>query len=616
MANNVQTKVVGNVMASDESMGFKSDIVHAFEEYAMEGVNLATDLYTILTSPTKAQQFNDVVLESVVSSECLTNSNAASDPFYGNYADRLSQLMTNSNNDIVRESVMTSYSPIVSYAPFFLKKQWIACVWKDVLMTEVPNNPIINYQFQKRYIKDMDGNRYEIPDVYYDQETMKKLLSEATGVALKENLKISLPMNHINLVDPTRNADSSIQYLEDGLVTRDLSNALTQDITIIAVTLKDAADGDKEYEVPTNIKIDITTHNFVKGKVSYAVKDSSTGEVKRVLEDELVGNVDFDESAITVIGVKGVATKIRLRGKTANRFNHRSLDVERRVEQLQYVMPESGPRLNSAVTIEEAADAIALGNIDMFADNADTMGNVLAYFEDLEIKSFMDTSYQAQKDAADAGLRGPHNFPQDKNFGSLIVEGRFNTLPFGGYGSNVTSWMQDSKEYFERVLEHLKYKLQTSSCIVNCVCHPSLVRYLKADVHWVFTGETNVSGMKLQYEFGITTVAGDRVHIVTSRYMDPNEGIRFVVIPTTSDLITFKHLKYAVTVDRGYRHPLEPLVPNMMATQRTLTFEVIPVQGKMFIDGREMSSPQNVGYSTVQVANDPNAKPFETKQGT
>lgn len=613
MHNDVKTKVVGNVMASDENMGFKSDIVHAFEEYALEGVNLATDLYTILTSPAKAQQFNDVVLESVVSSEGLTNADASSDPFYGNYADRLSQLMTNSNNDIVRESVMTGYSPIVSYAPFFLKKQWIACVWKDVLMTEVPNNPIINYQFQKRYIKDMDGNRYEIPDVYYDQETMKKLLSEATGVALKENLQISLPMNHINLVDPTRNADSSITYLEDGFVTRDLSNALTQDIAIIAVTLKDSKS--KEHEVPTNIRIDITTHNFVKGKVSYVVKDEH-GEPTETLEDEIIGNVDFDESAITVMAVHGKATKIRLRGKTANRFNHRSLDVERRVEQLQYVMPESGPRLNSAVTIEEAADAIALGNIDMFADNADTMGNVLAYMEDLEIKSFMDTSYQAQADAAAAGLKGPHNFPQDNHFDSLIVEGRFNTLPFGGYGSNVTSWMQDSKEYFERVLEQLKYKLQTSQCIVNCVCHPSLVRYLKADVRWVFTGETNVSGMKLQYEFGITTVAGDRVHIITSRYMDPNEGIRFVVIPTTSDLITFKHLKYAVTVDRGYRHPLEPLVPNMMATQRTLTFEVIPVQGKLFIDGREMSSPQNVGYSTVQVANSPDATPFETKQTT
>ena len=592
-------KVVGNTSSVDDSMGFKSEVSNILQEYAMEGVNVATELQTILSSPTQAQGFVDRLMESVISSPDLTAKEASTDPFYGNYADRLSQLMENSNKEIVREAVMTNYSPIVSYAPFFLKKQWISCVWKDVVMTEVPNNPIINYQFQKRYIKDMDGNRYEIPDVYYDQATMKKLLAEATGVAIKENQAIALPLTHINLVDPTRNADPTITYLEDGFVTRDLSNALTQDITIIAVTLKDTTDN-KEYEIPTNIRIDITTHNWLKGQVKYDVKDTD-GNVVRTLEDELVGNVDFDESSVTVIPVKGVATKIRLRGKTANRFNHRSLDVERRVEQLQYVMPESGPRLNSAVTIEEAADAIAIGNIDMFADNCDMMGNVLANFEDLEIRSFIETSYDAQQKAMAAGLKGPHNYPQDPNQLGLIVEGRFNALPYGGYGNNITTWMSDSKEYFERVLEGLKYKLQTANCIINCVCHPSLVRYIKSDIRWVFSGESNISGLKLQYDFGITTVAGDRVHIITSRFLSPDDGIRFVVIPTTTDVITYKHLKYSVTVDRGYRHPLEPLVPNMMATQRTLTFEVIPVQGKLYIDGRDMQSPQNVGYSTVEV---------------
>ena len=107
--------------------------------------------------------------------------------------------------------------------------------------------------------------------------------------------------------------------------------------------------------------------------------------------------------------------------------------------------------------------------------------------------------------------------------------------------------------------------------------------------------------MKLQHNFAVSTAGGDKIRFVTTRYMDPDDGIRFILIPTTTDLITFKHLKYSVTVDRGYRHPLEPLVPNLMATQRTLTFEVIPVQGKMKITGRGLNSPENVGYSTVQV---------------
>jgi hypothetical protein len=68
-------------------------------------------------------------MESVTGSPALSAAETTSDPFYGNYAERLAQLAENSEKDIVRESVMTGYAPIVSYAPFFLKKQWISCVW-------------------------------------------------------------------------------------------------------------------------------------------------------------------------------------------------------------------------------------------------------------------------------------------------------------------------------------------------------------------------------------------------------------------------------------------------------------------------------------------------------
>ena len=573
------TRVIGNISAASESVGFKEDIKDIFEKYSAEGANIGTDLYAIIGSPSSKEAFIELATESVSASPALTSSDLTGDPFYSNYPDRLSQLTDNSLGEIATEAVMTGYAPIVAYAPFFLKKQWVNCIWKDVLMTEVPDNPVINYQFQKRYIRSLDGTDYEIPNVYYKKDVMAKLLAEATGTPILED-PIELPMSNVCLIDPSKNADPTKQYIADGFVARDPQNALTPDIHIKKVILVDKADSNKEYEVPTNICIDITTQNFTKGKVVYHVKDSD-GKVIRTLEDEIVGKVDFDTGSVTALAVNGVASKIVLAGKTANRFNHRSLDVKRTVEQIQKVMPESGPRLNSAITIEEAADALALNKIDMFADNVDMMGNILANLEDLEIKQFMDNSFQVQDDAQ----MGPHGYE------NLIVKGSFSAIPLAGYGQNVTSWMQDSKEYFERILEELKYKLNTSECIVTCVCHPSLVRFIKADIRWVFSNETDISGLKLQYDLGIITANGDKVHIITSRYMDAEEGIRFVVIPTTKELITYKHLKYSVTVDRGYRHPLEPLVPNIMATQRCMTFEVLPVQGRLTITGRETYSP-------------------------
>ena len=586
------TKIIGNTSDADASYGFKKEISDIFEQYATEGVNLPTDLYSVLSSPATEQNFVDMVMESVVNSPALTSGEAKSDPFYSNYAERLAQLAENSNREIVQESVMTSYAPITAYAPFFLKKQWISCVMKDVLLTEVPASPIINYQFQRRYIVDMEGNKYEMPDVYKKKDVMKKLIAQSTGVAIKET-PIKLPLKHENLVDTTRNADPSKTYLEEGFVTRDLSQALNPDMFIFKVIMTDPEDS-KQYELPCSIMLDVTTHNFMKQKLSYAVKDGE-GNVKKTLEDEVIGTVDFDTSSITVMSVNGIITHICLRGKTSNRFNHRSLDVRREVTRLERVMPESGPRFNSPVTIEEAADAISTGNIDMFADNADMMGNALANFEDIEIRSFLDESYDRQMTAKKQGLADQFGYT------NLVEEGTFSALPFCGFSNNISEWIKDAKEYFERILEQLKYKLETDQCIVTCVCHPSLIRFIQGELRWVFDSGSEISGMKLQHNFAVSTAGGDKIRFVTTRYMDPDDGIRFILIPTTTDLITFKHLKYSVTVDRGYRHPLEPLVPNLMATQRTLTFEVIPVQGKMKITGRGLNSPENVGYSTVQV---------------
>ena len=63
-------------------------------------------------------------------------------------------------------------------------------------------------------------------------------------------------------------------------------------------------------------------------------------------------------------------------------------------------------------------------------------------------------------------------------------------------------------------------------------------------------------------------------------------------------MITFKHYKYNAVIDRNYRNPIHTLVPNIMATQRTLTFEVIPVQGRLKITGRDLFSPTTLVRDT------------------
>lgn len=571
--NQPQTRVIGNDMKSDADRGFKSEIANIMESYAANGVELTNDFGAILRSRRDREEFNAMLLESVARDANLTGSITSTAPFYHNYADRLQQLVENSENAMAMEAVTQGYAPIVAYSPFFLKKQWVSCIFKDILMTEVPTSPVINLAYEKRYLKTLAGKEYEIPNVFYDAEIMKELMNEATGLKFDETKKIALPMKNVDVL--------TTEYIP-GIVVKDRAETLTGDIRVIKVEMdvSEAADGSELKEIPCDVRTDVTTHNWINGKIRYVDPDDNT----KIVTSTIIGNVDFVAGTVTIFSDNDRIKNIWLGGTTANRFNERSLDVVRRVEQIQHVMPESGPRINTAVTIEEASDALALQKIDMIADNVEYMGRTLAEFEDCEIRTFLWNSYDVQKAA---GV-GPHGYEQ------LIVEGKFNLLPYDGYTHNISDWTKDSREYFERVINQLKMKLKTPEIVIVAVCNPELVRFLQNGIEWVFTDDTQIAGIKIDYNFGVLTSSQDRVHIVTTHYMEPSDGIRFIVIPLTKELITYKHYKYNMVIDRGYRHSVHDLVPNVMATHRTLTFEVLPVQGKLDIVGYDLVSPETL----------------------
>lgn len=549
-----ETRIIGNDHASNEDVGFKAEVKGIFESYAGQGVDLTSDLPQIISRANDRREFEDQIMESFASDPMFNDSRISHDVFYGNYAERFGLLLDNSLTSVAIESVTQGYHPIVAYNPFFLKKQWVGCVMKDVLMTEVPTVPVINLAFERRYIKDSDGNRYEMPDVFYNSELMKKLMDAARGITFDSDAAHELPLKNVDVLTE--------EYIPGIVVPNDRSEMLTQELFISEVTM------DGTNWIPTNIDALAQTHQWANNKIELGTDDDGN-----VIFDELIGNVDYLQGTVTIVSKFDKITAVKLKGRLANRFNERSLDVERQVTSKEFKMPESGPRMNSAVTVEEAADAFALQKIDMIADNVDMMGRTLAEFEDSEIRTFLFDSFDRMK-----------KYPvalYDQQ--STLVESTFDLMPYEQYSRNLTDWQSQSREYFERVINQLKQKLKTPEEVVVAIAHPTLIRFLQDGINWKFTDETQISGMKIAYNFGIYTSAADRVHIITSHYFDPADGIMFVVLPMTPEIITYKHYKYDMVIDRNYRNPNHTLVPNIMATHRTLTFEVTPIQGRLYI---------------------------------
>lgn len=557
------SRIVGNDYVSNEDAGFKAEVKGIFESYSSRGVDIASDLGQIIGRAVDRREFEDSIMESFQADPIFTDSRASNSPFYNNYAERLDQLLDNSLTSVAIESVTQGYHPIVAYNPFFLKKQWVACIFKDVLMTEVPTSPVINLAFERRYIKTMDGKKYEMPDVFYNDEVMATLSEESQGIPMDSTKEITLPLKNADIL--------TSDYFPDIGVITDRAEMLNQSLEITEVHFTTA-----DKWVPVHISADATTHAWPPKLISDGQGTPET--------DTLVGNVDFEGGRVTIVTTNDKIDKIKMSGKLSNRWNERGLTVIRENEQIQKQMPESGPRLNTAVTVEEASDALALQRIDMIADNVDMMGRSLAELEDYEIRTFLDKSFTAQEAAAS----GPFGYEK------LTVSGNFDALPYDGFTNNITDWMKDSREYFERVINTLKQKLKSPDVIIVAVANPELIRFLQDGIDWVFSDDTQISGIKIAYKFGILTTAQDRVHIITSHYLKQDKGIQFYVLPLTKELITYKHYKYNMVIDRGYRNPTHTLVPNIMATQRTLTFEVLPVQGRMTITGRDFNSPESL----------------------
>ena len=103
---------------------------------------------------------------------------------------------------------------------------------------------------------------------------------------------------------------------------------------------------------------------------------------------------------------------------------------------------------------------------------------------------------------------------------------------------------------------------------------------------------------KLDYKFGVTTIAGTRVHIISTMKETFAKGFRIIGYPLTQEFITYRKYDYSFFIENNYRNMNTPLIPNVMVAQRYLNYEYLPLQSEMYFDEvREDIQVQMQGYA-------------------
>lgn len=549
--------VVGSFI-TDKNVDFKNNVKTMLESfrgaYNMDAVD---DLVKVLKVDVMKEDYKERLMGDVL-------QESIDDQYLAMHPAKLEQLFENTSLEIVKEASIGQLAPIVGLSLPILKKNYLECHSKDIVMTEVPSKPIVKVAFERKFLKDKKGEKHYIPEIFYN-DSYREVMDLSKGKPVDTTWFPeggNLPMQDLNI----------LQKSGGTLETRD---SLSYDFHIQAVKVKtvDAGGADAETTVSgLNIAPDMAAN----GAFTYRVK--AVGGNGTVVEDIITGQVDFYKGTVSVASTAGKITQVQFGGHLSNENNLETIELDREREVKEWKIPD-GQRINTGLTIEKIKDYKALFNIDVTTEVIADMSGVLTQVEDSDILSFLDTSINK--------WRGRKDLPFGYTDG-FVESFDFSATPPDNVVVTTSMWIGTELKFnLNREIDALKEKLKTSDIMFVIYGNPANITLIQDDVKWVIDEDTKIGGIQLDYRFGVMTTNKNRIHVVSSMKVARDKGIRIVAFPLSKEVITFKHYKYSLNIENIYRNPFTPLTPNVMGTSRYLTTEVLPVQGEFMITNND-----------------------------
>ena len=596
---NNTTNIIGS-FTRDKNSDFKSGIKAVYESFGNNyELDLWDDTVRILKNDTLRESYKEQLLGDIL-------EESFHDQWYDLHKDKIEQLFENTAMEIVTESQVGQMNPIVGFSLPILKKNYFDNVAKDIIMTEVPDKPFIKIAFERGFLKDETGKKYYIPDCFYDN-SYKEVYKQAKGInihdfyttgsyATKPGIDITNGIMDKKIVSEVTNDEHYMAKrqslaldfcIEDLIIHAAAKKKGTEEIVQVEIVIRSsniqpdyAAGGSFHY------KLDCVITEKVK-----SVADGEAIEIEPLqIKDYLFGQVDTYWGYLTASSsavekaagadatevTTGKIVRIVPGGHLSNENNERTVELDYERETRDYKI-EDGERLNTGLTLEKIKDNKALLNIDITTKIITDMTTVLTNFEDNNMLGFLDNSFNVWRTKTDL----PFNYGNHIANGKFVEEAVFSCAPPATSAFTQSQYIDTELKFnLDRLMDQLKNKLNNKDCMMVVYAHPNNITLLNNNVKWVIDEDTKVGGIQLEYKFGVLTNSKTRVHVVSSQKVSQEIGFRVVVQPLTQEVITFKHYKYSLNIENSYRNPLTPLTPNVMATQRYKTIELLPVQGQ------------------------------------
>jgi hypothetical protein len=226
-------------------------------------------------------------------------------------------------------------------------------------------------------------------------------------------------------------------------------------------------------------------------------------------------------------------------------------------------MIPTGEPIYASLPIEFLQDVSAVYGIDATLKSVELMTNTIAQKIDNEIRNMF-------KDAQTA-------FPLYHNSWDAHPSARFMGSPVEWY------------ETLKKVIDFQATKILQDSGFAGgkfVVIGSPLDINLIQNVSWMFTNNTQVDGVNVQYSVGAYSATNQYV-VVSTPNMKQGDLYCFYV-SADPDQITFQYFPYTFNVEKaGYINPQNINVPSIMMTRRQAYEAINPLIGKVTISNND-----------------------------
>lgn len=552
--SNKSTAMIGDLNGS-ETTGFAQMMTKLKESFDSSGSNLhyLKDFATIMEHENTKETYNSILFEDYQDNLSLAeSSNPLMQQMVANNLKRLEAICENSRVEMLQESQQTgSLKPMVGLTLPLLKLHWIKNVYKDIIPTVVSPTQTFVLGIEREYIMDQDRNKHYLPDAFYQE-----------GLDLFASARQKLKADAIAV--PCLGYD--IMTASGGSIKQD--DSISRQFFINSITYTSNAG-----EAPVDVTLDKLRIRVDQGDGTfrYPIKEAvlEGGKTKYKEVDIFQGDIDFEYGIINAGSVAGKVKTFTVDGYLSTENNLRSMSTGWDKLDRPFTIPD-GEHLNTSLTEERIKDENVIYNIDSTTKVIQQMTNALGVLKDMKIQHFLDESAER--------LKGT----------DLFMETVFDCKP---PVTTITpsEWNGELKVTLDKLSQKLVKVLQLENVMITVLGSQESVMLLD-DINWVYGKDSQVGGCKIGYNFGVYNKMRNFFIASSDRIQD--DKLRIYISPTSGDYMMYKLFEYQFVISNEYRTAENVRVPSVMAFDRYLIDELIPIQGQIEIQNNKVSSSE------------------------